>query len=74
MSCPICGQNDFYIKDPDDEYECYDFNIKNGEIHFNEAVNSDDLPEVNGETEVFCNCCSWHGKLETIQKPNEKEE
>ncbi len=68
MSCPTCGQNDFYVKDPDDEYECYDFSIKNGEIYFDEAVDSNDLPEIKGETEVFCNCCSWHDKLETIQK------
>ena len=68
MSCPICGQNDFYIKNPDDEYECYDFHMNNSEVCFDEEVDSDDLPEVTGETEAFCNRCSWHDKLKTIQK------
>ena len=53
MSCPICGQNDFYIKDPDDEYECYDFCIKNGEVCFDEAIASDDLPEVTRGDQSF---------------------
>ena len=68
MSCPICGQNDFYVKDPDDEYECYDFSVKEGEICFDEGVDSDDRPKITGETDAFCNRCSWHDKLETIQK------
>ena len=68
MRCPICGQNDFYIKNPEDDYECYDFSLQSGEVCFDEAVATEDLPEITEGTEAFCNRCSWHDKIKTIQK------
>ena len=34
MKCPICGCEKFYLKDPDDEYETYEFELSDGEVAF----------------------------------------
>ncbi len=54
--CPVCGSTRFYVKDPTDEYETYEFNLENGQPVFL-AENQELLPE----TESFCQRCSWHG-------------
>ena len=38
MKCPKCGCEKFYIKDPDDEYETYEFEGRDGEICFDPDV------------------------------------
>jgi len=27
MKCPVCGSLNFFVKDPDDAYETYDFEL-----------------------------------------------
>jgi hypothetical protein len=66
--CPICGCEEFYVKDPGDEYETYAFKCKDGEVCFNPDVDCDAAPEVEDETETFCNRCSWHDKLGVVKK------
>ena len=66
--CPICGCEEFYVKDPDDEYETYEFRCKDGEVCFNPDVDCEAAPEVGDDTETFCNRCSWHDKLKVVKK------
>jgi hypothetical protein len=56
----------FYIKDPDDEYETYEFEIREGRVAFSFEDEASLAPEVEGETETYCNKCSWHGKLKEL--------
>jgi hypothetical protein len=30
---------------------------------------SNPAPEIQSETEVYCNNCSWHGDLKTLKTP-----
>ncbi len=46
MKCPFCGCQSFYLKDQDDEYETYEFDVKKGEVNFNSEVNESDVPEL----------------------------
>jgi hypothetical protein len=64
--CPLCGSQSFYAKDPKDPFEIYEFDLKAGEIVFNAESDESELPEIEGETEAYCNRCAWHDKLETL--------
>jgi hypothetical protein len=61
MKCPVCGSQRFFIKDPKDEYDTYEFDLKAGQVVF-----VDEPQEVRPETETFCNRCSWHGRFEAL--------
>jgi len=63
LKCPLCGSNSFYAKDPTDPYEIYEFDLSEGKMIFSSEVDESDLPEVDQETETYCNRCAWHGKL-----------
>ncbi|MFC1825941.1 hypothetical protein ACFLYZ_00935 [Thermodesulfobacteriota bacterium] len=63
MKCPVCSSVKFYIKDPDDEYETYGFEYKDGTICFDAHTSEPEIPEIDEGTETFCDKCSWHGKL-----------
>ena len=67
MKCPVCGSLNFFVKDPDDEYETYDFELKGDTAVFNPEA-ADSSPEVKPETEVFCERCSWHDKFQQLKK------
>ena len=56
--CPFCGCKTFYVKDPDDEYETYEFDLKEGEAVFKEG--EEGSLECTEDTEAFCNDCAWH--------------
>lgn len=66
--CPVCGSEEFYVKDPEDEYETYGFRCEEGGLQFDQEVEMEQLPEVSGETEAFCNRCAWHDRMEVLQK------
>ena len=66
MKCPICGCIQFYVKDPDDEYETYEFEFKNGVIRFDDEVRQSEIAEISKETETYCNKCAWHDKFKTL--------
>ena len=67
MKCPLCGCEEFYVKDPDDEYELYEFTCKDGAVVFQEGVDADGAPPVDDATETYCNRCAWHGRKETLK-------
>ena len=64
--CPICGSNRFYVKDPDDEFECYEFECRGGEVCFDPALPASAVPQIQPRTETFCDTCAWHGAFEHL--------
>ncbi len=65
MPCPVCRSTGFYLKDPDDPYETTDFTVEDGAPVF--AQGEGEAPELTGESQIFCNICSWHGKLDELK-------
>jgi len=55
------------VKDPDDEYETYLFECRDGAICFEANLNADECPDINDVTETFCNGCAWHDKFHKIK-------
>ena len=66
--CPFCGCHAFYVKDPDDEYEIYEFECQDGKVVFSSEAEGADLPKIGTDTEINCNKCAWHGELQACQK------
>jgi hypothetical protein len=66
--CPVCGCKQFYVKNPEDEFEVYVFTCENGDVCFDtESNESDTTPSVEDETETYCNACAWHDRFKTIK-------
>ena len=65
--CPLCGSQSFYLRDPEDDYEIYEFDLKEGEVIFAPEANEAELPAVVDETETFCNKCAWHDKFKILK-------
>lgn len=68
MKCPLCGYQKFFVKAPEDEYETYEFELRDGRPEFGVAAGSSECPEVHDGTETFCERCSWHGKFKELKK------
>ena len=68
MECPLCGCQEFFVKDAEDEFETYEFSVAGGEAKFSNDAESAAIPEVRDTTETFCNRCSWHGKFQELKK------
>ena len=66
VKCPLCGCEKFYIKDPDDEYETYEFELQDGKVAFGPDVDTSSCPEVCHDTETYCEKCSWHGEFNEL--------
>ncbi len=65
--CPDCGARRFYVKDPEDHYDIYEFDLsEEGVIQFVEESNSSPI-EVIEETKIYCDRCAWRGKLKTLK-------
>ena len=63
--CPVCGSLSFFVKDPADEFETYEFTLVGGR-----AVCADPAaaPAVKAAPESFCSRCSWHGRIRGAQE------
>jgi hypothetical protein len=68
MKCPACRSENFYLKDPEDEYEIYSFSIKDGSVCFDTDSDSPKAPAMCDDTETYCNQCAWHGKFGLLDK------
>lgn len=68
MACPMCGSKQFYVKDPNDDYDTYAFDLEAAGIVFSEDVDESTCPEVTEETETYCSRCAWHGRFEELGK------
>jgi len=67
MACPICKSEMFFVKDPEDEFELYEFEAQNGKVAFDDPEAALKAPPVTGTREVFCRRCSWHGPFDGIK-------
>jgi hypothetical protein len=67
MKCPVCGSLNFFVKDPDDEYETFEFELKDASIVYNSETDESDRPDVKADTEVFCEKCAWHDKFQELK-------
>jgi hypothetical protein len=67
MACPICKSGEFLVKDPDNSFDFWEFDLLDGQISFDDEDAADEAPEMNDDREVFCRRCSWHGKIETLK-------
>ena len=65
--CPVCGCKQFYVKNPEDEYDIYEFECKEGKVCFDTDMDASETPEVNESTETFCNDCAWHDKFDKLK-------
>jgi hypothetical protein len=65
--CPVCGCQDFYVKNPDDDFETFEFKIRDNQICFESGIEEGDAPEVVEDTEAFCDRCAWHGKTKELK-------
>lgn len=67
MNCPLCKCTKFYLKDPDDAYEIYEFECQDGQIRFDDPDHADQVAQVEENQPIFCQRCSWHGPYEQIE-------
>jgi hypothetical protein len=68
MECPLCGCQDFFVKDPEDEFETFEFSVASGDVSFSAEAEDASAPEVQETTETFCSRCSWHGNFQELKK------
>ena len=66
MKCPVCSCEKFLVKDPDDEYETYEIELKEGQPVFCDKDEAGDF-EIDAGTETYCDKCTWHGKLQDLK-------
>jgi hypothetical protein len=66
--CPLCGCEKFYVKDPDDEYETYAFECRDGEVCFDPEAEACNPPTPGSDTETFCDRCAWHDRMDALKK------
>lgn len=66
LQCPYCGSRNFYVKDPKDQYEIYEFDLEGGQVQFRPREEDSKPPEIGGDTETYCGLCAWHGKFNTL--------
>ena len=67
MKCPVCGSLNFFVKDAEDEYETYEFELKGDDVVFDADAADSGSAEVSGDTEVFCEKCSWHDRFQELK-------
>jgi hypothetical protein len=65
--CPVCACKTFYVKNPDDEYDIYEFEYDEGEVCFKDDLDDDECPAIQDSTETYCNACAWHDKFNKIK-------
>lgn len=68
MKCPWCGSERFYLKDPDDEYEIYEFETGGGNVEFDCADNEGEPPPLGDDSEAWCSKCKWHDKFRRLRE------
>ena len=68
MKCPFCGCQQFYVKNPDDEYETYGFDCESGDVCFDADIDDADIPNLANDCRIFCDKCAWNGNFEELKK------
>jgi hypothetical protein len=67
MACPLCGSKSFYVKDPNDEYEVYPFDLDGDSPVFSGDVDDSECPAIDSKTRTFCSKCAWNGRFEELR-------
>jgi hypothetical protein len=67
LACPICKSNDFYSKNPDDDYDMFEFTFENGRIQYEDGRAESNAPRMSEDPEIYCQRCAWHGKITSVQ-------
>ncbi len=67
MACPICGSDRFYVKDPEDEYDTFEFTLVDGNPVFDQGW-PDFISPDDREFQAYCDTCIWHGKFQELNK------
>jgi hypothetical protein len=65
--CPLCGSQRFYVRDPEDQYETYEFDLNEGKLIFDPETTETEPPQISAETETYCNKCAWHDRFKTLK-------
>ncbi len=65
--CPVCGCEKFYVKNPDDEFDVYEFDCKEGKICFDQDIDEGDPPQILDETQTYCDSCAWHDRFDKLK-------
>jgi DNA-directed RNA polymerase subunit RPC12/RpoP len=68
MKCPDCGSQRFYVKDPEDQYNIFEFELKEGRIVSSDKKIESDPLEIMEETETYCELCAWHDRFKTLKR------
>jgi len=63
INCPFCGCKEFYVKDPDDDYEVYEFECGSDGVVF-----QGESTDIDEDRETYCGKCAWHDKFKTLKK------
>jgi hypothetical protein len=64
--CPHCGSSGFFVKNPDDQYETYEFHFQDGTMVLTDAEQASNPPDIVSDTETYCQKCTWRGTFKTI--------
>ena len=67
MACPLCKSGEFIVKDPENAFDFWEFELTEGQVCFSDPDASLEAPEMTGDREVYCRSCSWHGKIDNIK-------
>lgn len=67
MACPVCKSNYFYVKDPGDPFEIYEFEYINDGMQFVYPEAAANAPEIKEDSEIYCQRCSWHGNTSKVR-------
>ncbi len=68
IQCPDCGANEFYVKDPQDKFNIFEFNLVEDKIVHLDVDTEEPIPNILDETHTYCQRCSWHGKFKILQQ------
>jgi len=66
--CPVCGAQQFFVKDPEDQYNIAAFQVDSGAIIYETEEADADRIRVGNDSEVFCEKCAWHDTFLVLQK------
>jgi hypothetical protein len=68
----MCGCTSLYVKDPNDEYDTYSFDLEAGGIVFSDDVDESECPEIQDDTRTYCSKCAWNGRFADLKKTGGK--
>ena len=66
MACPICKSDQFYVKNPDDDFDIYEFQYEAGKVTFADSELDAEVGDITQKREVYCQRCAWHGKKDAL--------